>query len=148
MKDHLSVERLALLHPKAQPIFQKFIEDCETGLNIKIRISQGLRTFDEQDVLYAQGRTAPGKIVTDAKAGESYHNYGLAVDLVVLTGIGVDWKFDYKQLYTYSSKNQLTWGGFFAIKDYDHYEISFGKTVHELLAEHNTGNLLNGWVIV
>ena len=38
----------------------------------------GLRTYAESDALYAQGRTKPGKIVTNAKAGQSYHNFGLA----------------------------------------------------------------------
>lgn len=40
----------------------------------------GLRTFPQQAALYALGRTAPGKIVTDAEAGESPHNYGCASD--------------------------------------------------------------------
>jgi hypothetical protein len=47
-----------------------------------IRITQGLRTTYEQQSLYQQGRTTPGKIVTYAKGGESWHNYGLAVDFV------------------------------------------------------------------
>ena len=47
-----------------------------------VRISQGLRTFSEQDALYDMGRTAPGNIVTYAKGGESWHNYGLAIDFV------------------------------------------------------------------
>lgn len=49
---------------------------------IVIRVTQGLRTIAEQDALYAQGRTAPGKIVTNCKGGFSYHNFGLAVDCV------------------------------------------------------------------
>lgn len=43
----------------------------------------GLRTFEEQTQLYAQGRTLPGIIVTDARAGESPHNYGCASDWIV-----------------------------------------------------------------
>ena len=43
-----------------------------------------LRTLKEQDDIYAQGHTKKGEIVTDAKAGQSYHNYGLAVDIVML----------------------------------------------------------------
>lgn len=49
---------------------------------ITIRVVQSLRTNEEQDALYAQGRTAPGKVVTNVKGGYSYHNFGLAVDCV------------------------------------------------------------------
>ena len=40
--------------------------------------------MEEQTALYAIGRTSPGKVVTKARAGESYHNYGLAFDWVPL----------------------------------------------------------------
>lgn len=49
---------------------------------IWVRVTQALRTIEEQDALYAQGRTAPGKIVTNAPGGYSQHNFGLAVDVV------------------------------------------------------------------
>lgn len=45
------------------------------------KVYSGLRTFAEQDKLYAQGRTTGGSIVTNARGGQSMHNYGLAVDL-------------------------------------------------------------------
>lgn len=44
---------------------------------------QGFRTFQEQDDLYSQGRTKPGKVVTRAKGGESPHNYGCATDWII-----------------------------------------------------------------
>jgi peptidoglycan LD-endopeptidase CwlK len=47
---------------------------------ITIVVVQGLRTVEQQDHLYAQGRTMPGKIVTNARGGHSWHNFGLAVD--------------------------------------------------------------------
>jgi D-alanyl-D-alanine dipeptidase len=47
-----------------------------------ILVVSGLRTAAQQNALYEQGRTAPGHIVTNAKAGQSMHNYGLAVDVV------------------------------------------------------------------
>jgi len=52
------------------------------ALGTYILVVSGLRTSSEQEALYAQGRTTPGHIVTNAKAGESMHNYGLAVDVV------------------------------------------------------------------
>lgn len=44
-------------------------------------IHEGYRSMERQAQLYAQGRTAPGSIVTNAKAGQSIHNYGMAADI-------------------------------------------------------------------
>src|SRR5690606_38148459 len=51
---------------------------------VRLRLSCTWRTFAEQDADYAKGRTVPGSIVTDAKGGQSYHNYGLAFDIVLM----------------------------------------------------------------
>ena len=48
----------------------------------EIRVVQALRSWHEQDLLYAQGRTTPGKVVTNCKGGDSYHNFAMAVDCV------------------------------------------------------------------
>jgi peptidoglycan LD-endopeptidase CwlK len=75
-----SEKRLAKLHPTLGLLVRQIVADLATrGINIEV--VQGLRTFEEQDALYAKGRTAPGQIVTQAKGGESNHNYGLAVDV-------------------------------------------------------------------
>lgn len=47
-----------------------------------VMVFQGYRSPKEQDYLYAQGRTRSGPIITNAKAGQSLHNYGVAVDIV------------------------------------------------------------------
>jgi hypothetical protein len=64
-------------------------------LNRPIRITEGFRSIERQNELYAQGRTTPGNIVTNAKGGESFHNYGIAFDIVFIeTGYNppaVDW---------------------------------------------------------
>lgn len=57
-------------------------EMIQTG--IRPLIYTGLRTMEEQAALYAIGRSKPGKIVTKARPGESYHNYGLAFDWVAM----------------------------------------------------------------
>lgn len=46
-----------------------------------VKITQTLRTWDEQAALYAQGRTRPGAVVTKARPGSSMHNFGLAFDV-------------------------------------------------------------------
>ena len=69
------------LHPIIRPyVFCAINKLSELGINV--RVTDWLRTFDEQDELYAQGRKAPGRIVTFARAGESWHNFGFAVDVV------------------------------------------------------------------
>lgn len=136
MKDIISIERIKLLHPYVRSPFQSFIEDAENSLNITLRIVQGLRTFKEQDDLYAQGRTKPGAIVTNAKGGQSYHNYGLAIDLVEMKGKDANWNFDYKKLITFSNKYKLEWGGTWKFKDLPHFQKIFGYDWRILLKRH------------
>lgn len=74
---------IALLHPAIRVEAQQLIEFAEStlmGPDLGICITYSLRTIDEQNGIYAQGRTKPGPIVTDAKGGQSFHNYGLAFD--------------------------------------------------------------------
>lgn len=79
MMDSISEQRLCLVHPLlAQKI--RTVADQLLHSGIVIRVIQGFRSFQMQDDLFAQGRTTPGRIVTEARGGDSYHNYGLAVD--------------------------------------------------------------------
>jgi len=79
--DAISETRLALVHPVlAQKV--RAMAEVLASSGIYIRVVQGLRTAAEQDALYAEGRTAPGSIVTNARGGYSNHNYGMAVDCI------------------------------------------------------------------
>ncbi len=78
--DNISETRLALVHPQLAALTRQLAAGLEQK-GIVVRVVCGLRTWGEQDALYAQGRTAPGGIVTNAPGGTSWHNYGLAVDL-------------------------------------------------------------------
>jgi len=62
------------LHPDLQPLCRAFLEQAEQQ-NIDVLITCTFRSNAEQTALYAQGRTAPGRIVTRAKAGQSAHNF-------------------------------------------------------------------------
>lgn len=133
MKDKISIDRLNKLHPSVRSTFKMFIEAAETELSVTLRISQGLRTIAEQNALYAQGRTAPGKIVTNAPGGSSYHNYGLAIDLVQLVGSGINWDFNYKLLEPIAARYGIAWGGNFkSIVDKPHFEITKGYSCKQL----------------
>ena len=136
MKDKISEERIKKLHPAAQPVFRRFIEMCEDQLGITLRITQGLRTIDEQDALYAKGRTEPGPRVTNAKGGSSFHNYCLAVDLAVLEpGGSIDWDYNMALLKPIAASMGIEWGGDWkTIKDKPHFQWVQGHTVSGLLA--------------
>lgn len=106
---------------------------------IYVQITSGYRSFAEQNKLYAQGRTAPGKIVTNAKGGQSNHNYGLAIDYVLLSADGK------KALWTVNEKWRrvaqigkslgFSWGGDWkSFKDYPHLEMMGGMTLSQLQA--------------
>ena len=79
--DAVSAERVKLLYPELARRWTA-IDAQLAGQNITVRVTQGIRTWAEQDALYAQGRTTPGQVVTFARGGESWHNYGLALDFV------------------------------------------------------------------
>lgn len=69
------------LQPVFRPLVDRFLASAKAaGLDVLVTCT--LRPNDEQDRLYAQGRTAPGPIVTNARAGQSAHNYGYAIDIV------------------------------------------------------------------
>ena len=105
---------------------------------LAILVTQGLRTCEEQDRLYAKGRTSPpvGKkfIVTNAKGGQSYHNFGLAFDIVVLDSLGkADWDTNHPG-WTLAAKIGksvgLEWGGdFTTITDFPHYQYTGGLSL-------------------
>ena len=84
--DTTTKNRIAKLHPSVQNEITKIIQECHKALTSKatVRITQSLRTFAEQNVLYQQGRNTPGKKVTNAKAGQSVNNYGFAVDICLI----------------------------------------------------------------
>ena len=81
MRDTISLERCQKLHPLVSQEAIDCIEAAEATFpgNIKIRVVQGLRTIEEQNALYNQRPR-----VTKAKGGQSYHNYGLAIDFCLL----------------------------------------------------------------
>jgi len=70
---------------KLTPLVERLAANIVTEMKAKgheVRVVQGYRSIEEQNKLYGQGRTTPGAVVTNAKGGESYHNYGVAVDFV------------------------------------------------------------------
>jgi peptidoglycan L-alanyl-D-glutamate endopeptidase CwlK len=79
--DAVSESRLAEVHPELARRVRLLNDKCVAN-GVGLRVTQGLRTWTEQAALYAQGRTAPGAIVTHAQPGYTAHNFGYAVDVV------------------------------------------------------------------
>ena len=78
------------LHPKVAPMCRDFIERCKNA-GIDILITSTYRDNESQAELYAQGRTVPGKKVTNAKPGQSWHNWRVAFDFVPIVNGKAQW---------------------------------------------------------
>jgi peptidoglycan L-alanyl-D-glutamate endopeptidase CwlK len=93
----------------------------------------GERSWAEQDELYAQGRTKPGKIVTNAKGGQSAHNFAVAVDFcadkdVTRAGLQPDWDVaKYGILAEEAEKLGLEAGLRWKFMDAPHIQLPLGK---------------------
>lgn len=70
-----TLKSLTSLNPYVATLARKFLGMCKAdGLDVAVLVA--FRSWNDQDALYAQGRTKPGTIVTDAMGGDSYHNWG------------------------------------------------------------------------
>jgi peptidoglycan LD-endopeptidase CwlK len=111
---------------------------------IKVVITDDFRSAQEQDELYARGRTVEGNIVTHVEGGESYHNYGLAIDFALQLDDGtVVWdlerddnkngKADWMEVVSIAKMLGFEWGGdWYGFRDYPHLEMDFGLSIREL----------------
>ena len=123
------------------------IDSCRQA-GVTIRISQALRTWREQDALYAQGRTVPGAIRTNARGGESFHNFGLAFDIVLLDAGRVTWNAHnpgWRVAGEIGTGLELLWGGNWkSIKDMPHFEMRGQLTLRDCRALY-AGDLNAFW---
>jgi hypothetical protein len=113
----LSRINLDLLYAPFLETLLHVLADCRAAGH-EYCATRGYASWPEQDALYAQGRTAPGHVVTHARAGESAHNYGLAVDFfavkprVVGGALVPDWGLSaYEELGRVAGLHGLLWGG-------------------------------------
>lgn len=78
------------LHPKVQAMCNEFVKKCDEA-GIDVLITSTYRDNASQNALYAQGRTTPGKKVTNAPAGKSWHNWRVAFDFVPVVHGKAQW---------------------------------------------------------
>jgi peptidoglycan L-alanyl-D-glutamate endopeptidase CwlK len=165
MEDKITLDRIKLLHPKlrseAEHIYRSQIVPALTG-RAWCRFAFTLRTFAEQDALYAQGRTklydlAGNKlgIVTKAKGGQSLHNYGLAFDICLVADGNTSWndikdfdgdgKSDWIEVVKIMKDNGWEWGGDWkSIKDKPHFQKTFGFKWQDLIKKYLAKDFITG----
>ncbi|MFZ0074965.1 M15 family peptidase [Exiguobacterium sp. RIT452] len=140
-----SAENLKNLHPAVEAGAKDLIRLSHSCYNIDIRITQGYRTKKQQDALYDQGRSRAGEIVTNARGGESMHNYGLAFDFVQMVDGDISYdleydgnnsgKSDWREVAAVGKALGFEWGGDWKrFVDYPHFEMTFGYSLDDLQA--------------
>jgi len=135
MIDERSKKNIATLHSALQPLAVALLEQAHArGINAKV--ISGLRSYKEQDALYAQGRTKPGPVVTNAKGGQSWHNFGTAFDIGIFSG---DSKKYFEESHAYAICGEigeslgLEWGGSWEnFVDEPHFQLKLGLSIAQL----------------
>lgn len=161
-KDKVSIDRIQLMHPDLRDEVSKLYDLICAALTGKAicRLAYTLRTYKEQDALYAIGRTInPGAAkVTNAKGGQSYHNFGLAFDIVLLKDTNGDGTFDtaswetnvdfdgdgmpdWKEIVTIAKQHGWEWGGDWKFTDLPHFQKTFGFSVVDLDSKVKSGKV-------
>jgi len=153
--DTVTIDRIQLLHPKLRDeATDIYHEICEV-LKGKVicRFSHTLRSFAEQDALYYAKPQ-----VTKAKGGQSYHNYGLAIDIVLLVdkdGNGInetaswdvkrdfdgDHQADWMEVVAIFKRYGWEWGGDWKFYDAPHFQKTLGHSIADLQKMHNAQTL-------
>ena len=132
------------LHPIVAEKARAFLALC-ASTEIDVLIISTYRDNESQAALYAQGRTKPGNIVTNAKAGQSFHNWHVAFDVVPLRNgkpvwgtAGQDGQI-WNRLGLMGESVGLEWAGRWTrFKEYPHFQFTGG---HDLAYFQNGGKL-------
>lgn len=138
------------LHPDVKEKAE-LVKQIAANQGILIRYTDGYRSFDSQDAIFEQGRTAPGPVVTNARGGQSYHNYGLAIDFVLTDLYGnAQWSLerdangngvsDWEDVGNIAKSVGFTWGGDWEdFVDNPHLQLDYGMSLADLQHWHSQG---------
>ena len=137
--DPRSAANIATLLPAAQRAARALLaaaNDGRLGPGIVVKVIAGTRTYAEQDALYAQGRTAPGPIVTDAPGGYSNHNFGIAFDVGLFNGgVYLNDSPLYAKVGALGRSQGLEWGGdWTSFPDEPHFQLPWSGSLAEARA--------------
>ena len=138
-------------HPRLIELSKKLVSACR-GQGLIIGIGESFRTKEEQDALYAKGRTAPGNIVTNAKGSSysSHHQWGTAFDIYRNDGKGVYTDGDgfFEKVGKIGKSIGLEWGGDWKSPvDKPHFQLpDWGSTTTKLKKMYGTPeNFMRTW---
>jgi len=136
MFDEITINRIKLLHPNYRQQIKLWYLEINRKLpkGVRLRFTHTYRSIEEQNKLYNQRPK-----VTNAKGGQSIHNFGLAFDIVIMkkneNGFWtIDWKVDkyWLQVAEFFKSKGFVWGGDWkTFKDYPHFEVK-GYTWQQL----------------
>lgn len=147
--DAVSISRLNELHPEVRDsAIRAYTKACKiTPVGVHPFITECFRSFKRSDELYAQGRTKPGSIVSNAKGGESIHNYKLALDFCLQINGKTSWVVDenWKKVAQCFKDEGWEWGGDWrSFKDYPHCEKKMGNSLRQLQAKYKAKSFIPG----
>lgn len=154
MMDKVTLKRIELVHPnlRDEALFI-YTQICEVLEGKAIcRFTHTLRTYKEQNDLYALGRTKKGRKVTWAKGGYSYHNFGMAIDIcLIIDGKEASWDTvkdfdndgvaDWMEVVGIFKMNGWEWGGDWSVgkKDMPHFQKTLGNSTAQLRSKEFNG---------
>lgn len=158
MKSKTAVEMindimLENVHPDIRVRARRVLADVKNFLDKEMKITESLRDFEKQRDVYAQGRTDPGKIATNARPGYSFHQYGLAIDCCFAGADPYlenlpksDFDLFWNSYGKFAVNHGFIWGGNFKMrKDRPHIELSYGMRIQECLEEYRIGGVTRVW---
>jgi uncharacterized protein YcfJ len=147
--DHHTRTRIGFLHPDIRDSVVAFILDAQSReIYLRITADGHYRSFEEQETLYAQGRTTSGNIVTNVRGGHSWHNFGLAIDVVEIRNRQAIWENERRAtIGRIGRSNGFAWGGdWTGFTDRPHFEMTFGFSTAQLRERREQGLMDNGFV--
>lgn len=127
----LNAEEDKGLYPIVAMKRDQLIEICQMA-GFPIVVTDEYRTFAEQDALYAKGRTIQGPIVTNAKGGESLHNWRCAFDVAFKSGNGISYDGPWEKVGRIGEIIGMEWGGRWTSPvDKPHFQFTNGYTLDD-----------------
>lgn len=133
----INSRKLEDLLPEAAAKCAAFIDACAAA-GIDVLITSTYRDMESQAALYAQGRTGPGKKVTNAMPGDSFHNWKVAWDFVPIINGKAVWNDDamWKRCGQIAMSLGIEWGGSWTrFPDKPHCQYTSGRTIADFKAE-------------